>query len=101
MSRSRKQVYGTCDRNPFMKNQANRRVRKLSVDESLPDGSKYKKYFCSYDICDFRCLDYTEKQFIDSQRRILNNGWYRRDMDRLGLSFDEIVQIERHRSMSK
>ena len=47
MSRSFKQTPGFCDRNPFNKRQANKRVRK---DWTLANGGAYRRRFESWDI---------------------------------------------------
>lgn len=46
------------DHNGCMKTIANRKVRralKRNHDLSLPHG-RYKRYTCTYDICDYRCI---------------------------------------------
>lgn len=101
MSRSWKKVYGHSDRNPFMKNQASRRIRHLNCDQVVPDGAAYRKYFCSYDICDFKSLDYTESQFLASFNRLFSRGWFGRELEAHNLSFEDIVRRERHKSRSK
>lgn len=101
MSRSWKKVYGHVDRNPFMKNQANRRIRQLSIDVAVSDGSDYKKFFCSYDICDFKSIDYTEAQFRKTQDILKKRGVYDRLMKARGLSFEDIVKRDRNKSRSK
>ena len=53
MSRSFKKVPGHCDRNPFAKKVANRKVRR---DWTIPSGGAYRKAYESWDICDFRFL---------------------------------------------
>ena len=53
MSRSFKKTAGWCDRNPFSKKLANKKVRKT---EELPNGKSYKKVFESWNIHDFKCL---------------------------------------------
>ena len=60
MSRSRKRYAGYADRNPFMKNYANRRLRRLPVDHVIANGKSYRKYACSYDICDFKWFEYVD-----------------------------------------
>lgn len=54
MSRSYKKTPGYYDRNPFMKNYANRRVRKKPVDFDLADGNAYRRLTCPWDICDYK-----------------------------------------------
>jgi hypothetical protein len=59
MSRSFKRTPGFCDRNPFNKGKANRRVRK---DWAVPSGGAYRKVFETWDICDFRFLFFSERE---------------------------------------
>lgn len=55
MSRSYKKNVWLCDRNPFMKNYANRRLRRKSpFDDSFADGKWYRRVTCPYEICDFK-----------------------------------------------
>lgn len=94
MSRSVRKTMGYCDRSPFMKNQANRKIRRLSVEDMIANGSEYKKHFCSWDICDFRCVSYTKQQVRRNMWEIwcrdIMNGWE----DRLPDSFDLYVASE-------
>lgn len=62
MSRSRKKIAGFKDRNTFMKNYANRRIRRISVDEEIPNGKKYRLYTESWDICDWKWFLYSEQE---------------------------------------
>jgi hypothetical protein len=55
MSHSFKHAIGFCDRNPYFKKLANKKVRRTP---ELPNGKSYKKIFESYDISDFKCLFY-------------------------------------------
>lgn len=61
MSRSFKKTRGYKDRNPFMKNYANRRIRRKSVNYDIANGKAYRKESCSYNICDFYWLHYAGK----------------------------------------
>lgn len=61
MSRSVKKTAGYCDRNPFMKNYANRKIRRIPIEieedwvDPIPyKGNGYRRNMCSYDICDFK-----------------------------------------------
>ena len=64
MARSYKKQLGYCDRNPWNKNQANRRVRrKLDIQ----DGGAYRKLFCSYNICDYRFLYFGPEHHIKAE----------------------------------
>ncbi len=62
MSRSWKKTYGFCDRDPFMKKYANKKIRnqKIGLDEDwiepICSGGSYRKNFCSYNICDYRFI---------------------------------------------
>jgi len=38
----------------FQKNYANRRIRRKSIDEDIPNGKSYRKYNDPWDICDFK-----------------------------------------------
>jgi len=54
MSRSyRKNLWITSEgkSRAYYKNQANRKIRR---SESVPDGGGYKKYYCSWNISDYR-----------------------------------------------
>lgn len=65
MSRSFKHTAGWCDRNPFSKKTANKRVRKT---EELSNGNSYKKVFCSYNICDHKFLFFSKKEVKNWQK---------------------------------
>lgn len=66
MSRSRKKVWGWCDKSKGMKRFANKAVRNT---QNLGNGSCFKRCFCSYDICDWKFL-----YFSDTERQeILND----------------------------
>lgn len=56
VSRSYKKTPGHCDRSPFHKRQANKRIRSKPVSYPIANGNSYKKEFCSYDICDFKFI---------------------------------------------
>lgn len=62
MSRSYKTVMGYCDRNPFMKRYANRRVRHIN---SIPSGGAYRKVTCSWNICDWTWIWHSRQEVID------------------------------------
>ena len=59
MSRSFKKHPWVCDRNPWMKNYANRRFRRYNGE--VQNGKWYRKYTCPYDICDWKFL-YSDKE---------------------------------------
>jgi hypothetical protein len=56
MSRSYKKQLGWVDRNPWNKNQANRRIRRKAVEYDIQNGNAYRKEFCSWNICDHKSL---------------------------------------------
>ena len=62
MSRSYKKTPGFCDRNPFSKRQANKRVRK---DWTIASGGAYRKRFESWNICDFRFLIFDRRSLVE------------------------------------
>ncbi len=76
MSRSYRKTPGWVDRNPFGKNQANRRVRRTP---NVPDGKVYRKFYQMYDICDYKMLyyGYTKKdeQAFKEKRREAYKAW--------------------------
>jgi len=72
MSRSYKKTPGFCDRSPFNKKQANKKVRKTKI---VPNGKAYKKLYESYNICDFKCLYFSDLQILNS---ITVEYWYTR-----------------------
>ena len=65
MSRSFKKTPGWTDRDPWMKNYANRRIRRKPVEFEIADGGSYRKLTCPWDICDWKFLLYTEIQMQD------------------------------------
>lgn len=77
MSRSRKKNPWVCDRNPWMKNYANRRVRRTKprLDNledwisPIPEYRGYARYTCPWDICDWKWTYGTEAEYVEHQRR--------------------------------
>jgi len=61
MSRSYKKTAGFCDRSPFAKKEANGRVRRTP---DLPNGSGYKKVYESWNIHDFKCIYWPNKDLV-------------------------------------
>ena len=55
----------------FFKKYANRKVRRLPIDER-PKGNAYKKVFCQYDICDYETVGTSFEQYWES----LVKRWY-------------------------
>lgn len=54
MSRSYKRTPRCGDRkDKFLKNYANRRIRRLPIDEPPLNNKAYRKAFCSWEICDY------------------------------------------------
>lgn len=84
MSRSYRKQPVWKDHNRGMKTAANRKVRRaLKRDHNLDLKHRlYKKYFCSYDICDYRSLvaanfeQYYRHELIRWKSRCLN-PWYK------------------------
>lgn len=62
MSRSYKKTPLFCDRNPRMKKYANRRFRRYNGE--VQNGKWYKKYTCSYNICDYKFGCWSKKEVL-------------------------------------
>ena len=61
MSRSYKKTPGPCDRGPWWKTYANHVLRHK---KDVPNGKAYRKFTCSYNICDYKCTWFNElKEF--------------------------------------
>lgn len=63
MSRSYKKFIVCKDKNcKFGKRQASRAVRR---SRNVPNGMKFKRYYCSWNICDYRCKEkfFTTEEF--------------------------------------
>ena len=72
MSRSFKHTPRSGDtKDKFFKRYANRKVRRLPIDER-PKGNAYKKVFCQYDICDYETVGTSFEQYWES----LVKRWY-------------------------
>lgn len=74
MSRSYKKNAWVCDRNPFMKNYANRRVRRkqinLNGEEETGNYGWYRKVTCPWDICDWKWqLESSFEQYVQEHER--------------------------------
>ena len=56
MSRSRKKNPVTTDSScrKYWQNQANKRIRRMDETVEIPKGSKYRRYFEQYTICDYK-----------------------------------------------
>lgn len=63
MSRSRKKFPAASDYSRastrFYKNQANRVIRRYK--KGIPDGSSYKKLYCTWNICDYKFVFFDKK----------------------------------------
>jgi len=71
MSRSYKKHAWICDRDPFMKNYANRRLRRKSpFDDVFANGNWYRRATCPYDICDFKWqLESSFERYVQQAER--------------------------------
>lgn len=75
MSRSYKKNPWVCDRNPFMKNYANRRLRRHHIDidgaDETGDYAWYKRVTCPWDICDWKWqLESTFEKYVQASDRV-------------------------------
>lgn len=77
MSRSYKKTPCSSDNSHFMKKKAARSFRsgKKSCNWECKSGGAYKKYFCSYDICDFKVCEHSELKMI-----LRFGRWYEEDL---------------------
>lgn len=75
MSRSRKKTAGWCDRSPWFKTYWNRKFRRFAkrIENDVDDGCWYRKYSCSYSICDYKFLYYTKGEVRYELER---DNWY-------------------------
>lgn len=91
MSRSFKKFTVCKDQNSkFSKRMASRAVRR---EKSVPSGGKFRKYYCSWNICDYRSYErfYTAKEF----RRKWHDKTYR-EFDWLRGRFRTCKEAYRH-----
>lgn len=80
MTRSYKKFIVCKDTNSkFSKRMASKTVRR---NKNVPDGGKFKRYYCSWDICDYRskAVFYTTEQFRKNWFNKTNSefDWLRR-----------------------
>jgi hypothetical protein len=76
MSRSRKRTPRSGERkNRFAKRLANRRLRRLPIDDESIDFNhkQYRKAFCYYDICDYESVGTSFEEYY--RRRV--GMWFR------------------------
>lgn len=59
-------------KNKFQKRLANRRLRRLPLDDPPLQNKSYKKYTCSYDICDYETVGMSFERYWDS----IVKSWY-------------------------
>jgi hypothetical protein len=77
MSRSYKRVpgytcgYGTVERK-FEKSKANRKVRRMT---GIVNGMMYKKFYNSWDICDYKFLFFSKRDWIPGGVRSFRGNW--------------------------
>ena len=58
------------------KRNANKKVRHT---QDLPNGSAYKKVFCSYDICDWKWCNYSYKEVARHVLYRYAKGWIKKE----------------------
>lgn len=64
MSRSYKHTPRSGDtKDKFFKRYANRKLRRLPIDEPPLNHKSYKKNFCMYDICDYETVGTSFEQY--------------------------------------
>lgn len=73
MSRSYKHTPRSGDqKNKYFKKYANRKVRRLPMDEHPSNGNAYKKVFASYEICDYETVGMSFERYWEC----LVKRWY-------------------------
>lgn len=73
MSRSYKHTPRSGDaKDKYFKKYANRKVRRLPIDEHPSKGNDYKKVFCQYEICDYETVGISFEQYWER----LVKRWY-------------------------
>lgn len=75
MSRSYRKPVCKLKNNSFFKSYYNRKLRRLrKTNQSIASGNSYKKYNCSYDICDFNTgvlpEEYIQKWYPNNRHKI-------------------------------
>lgn len=50
-------------KNKFCKRYANRRLRRLPIDEPPLNNRSYRKHYCYYDICDYETVGTSFEQY--------------------------------------
>ena len=74
MSRSYKHTPRSGEqKDKFFKKYANRKVRRLPIDEHPLKGTAYKKVFCQYDICDYETVGISFEEYWEC----LIKSWHR------------------------
>lgn len=75
MARSYQKVPGWTDNGRhtrYAKKQANKRVRRT---DDISDGNAYRKVYCSWDICDYRFLEYNPEAYRLKLLQKLQGGY--------------------------
>lgn len=74
MARSRKKVPGWCDRNPWAKRQANRKVRRYKGE--LPQkGNIHQKLYDPWNICDWKYLIFSKVELEEEYGDKVWKAW--------------------------
>ncbi len=73
MSRSYKKTVGWCDSQPVIKRKFNRAFRRNTFD--FPSGKAYKKKYNSYDIADWKWLEFGDRTSIVMQLMQRQSRW--------------------------
>ena len=71
----------------FFKKYANRKVRRLPIDEHPLKGKHYKKVFCRYDICDYETVGISFEQYWER----LIKSWHKWRND-CGLPYPDPIE---------
>jgi hypothetical protein len=94
MARTYKKTLGFCDRNPWMKRYADRRLRCVSLEKTLACGRAYARYTCPWDICDWKHLYWTEAEFRRDRHRFWQNAQSRGWEPECNMAFEDFFKEE-------
>lgn len=60
-------------KNPFVgkkdklyKRYSNRKIRNKAIDYEIQDGNSFKKVLCSWNICDYKGISVSQKEYIQT-----------------------------------
>ncbi|MCA1800147.1 MAG: hypothetical protein LC650_02490 [Actinobacteria bacterium] len=82
-------------RSNFGKQMAAKTIRRLPSDFIIPEGGTFKRFYSSYDICDYRFNYYSLKEIEqDLEKRIIEtwDRWVNRDFERMQRALRDVEE---------